>query len=297
VVGDFNGDGIPDAIATGKSGIWLFTGRGGGAFNGGVLIPITESQPPQSQPYWGPLAAADFNGDGNLDVAVTTNPNGMPAYGLYVLFGNGNGTFQAPVLIANNISSPNFVAAATTRDGYTDIVDPAGSIYLNNGKGSFAGPVEVAISGPAIAVGDVNGDGIPDLASSSGCVAYGEGETKFTAQRCYPVASTGSSRNVTLAELTKGKPGFNDIIAGEGGLVSVLLNEGNGAFVDGVWTSVPGANNCGAAGAFDGADSVDLVVPTSNGLTVLLGTGKAATPFTTGTTISLSGPVVLLPRM
>jgi hypothetical protein len=191
---------------------------------------------PQSQPYWGPLAAADFNGDGNLDVAVATNPNGVPAYGLYVLFGNGNGTFQAPVLIANNISSPNFVAAATTRDGYTDIVDPGGSIYLNNGKGRFAGPVEVSISGPAIAVGDVNGHGIPDLASSSGCVAYGEGETKFTAQRCYPVANTGSSRNVTLAELTKGKPGFNDIIAGEGSLVSVLLNEGNGAFVDGVWT-------------------------------------------------------------
>jgi hypothetical protein len=188
VVGDFNGDGIPDAIATGKSGIWLFTGRGGGAFNGGVLMPITQSQPPQSQPYWGPLAAADFNGDGNLDVAVTTNPNGVPAYGLYVLFGNGNGTFQAPVLIANKISSPNFVAAATTRDGYTDIVDPGGSIYLNNGKGSFAGPVEVSISGPAIAVGDVNGDGIPDLASSSGCVALWRGRDEI---HCSKMLSSG----------------------------------------------------------------------------------------------------------
>jgi len=39
VLGDFNGDGIPDAVSTGlESGVWLFVGKGGGVFSPGVLI-------------------------------------------------------------------------------------------------------------------------------------------------------------------------------------------------------------------------------------------------------------------
>lgn len=40
VLGDFNNDGIPDALVTGESGIWLFTGKGDGTFNAGVLTPL-----------------------------------------------------------------------------------------------------------------------------------------------------------------------------------------------------------------------------------------------------------------
>lgn len=45
VVGDFNGDGIPDVVAAdSKTGLWLFTGKGGGVFNPGVLAaPSTAS--------------------------------------------------------------------------------------------------------------------------------------------------------------------------------------------------------------------------------------------------------------
>jgi len=273
-VRDFSGDGIPDVIAVGGKGLWLFTGQGEGTFNAGVLIPIMS--------LGGSLAAADFNGDAKLDLAVTISS------GLYLMLGNGNGTFQTPVQIGAN--SGAIVAAPVTRDGYTDILSGT-SIYFNNGKGSFAGPVKVSISGPAIAVGDLNGDGIPDLASSNGCVAYGLGKGQFTKQSCYPVAEQGGtlSFSVVLAELTTAKPGFNDVIAGLNNSVSVLLNLGDGLFEDGVWMSVPDGNNCGAAGAFDGAGSVDLAVITSNGLTVLLGTGKAATPYTIGATIPLSG--------
>jgi hypothetical protein len=278
VVGDFNGDGTPDLLAAGNKGIWLFTGRGGGTFNPGVL---TSAAPTGG--IW--IAVADFNGDGNLDVAVSAYSKG-----LWVLFGKGNGTFQTPVLLGNNAGA-YIVAAATTRDGYTDIVVPGASIYFNNGKGSFYGPVSVPVSGEGVAVGDVNGDGLPDLASSQGCVAYGKGDAKFTAQKCYDVANTNGWYSVALAQLTTtAKTGYNDIITGLNRSVSVLVNEGDGAFVDGVWSPLSGSGNCGAAGAFDGAGSVDLAVPTTNGLTVLLGTGKAATPYTTGTTISISGP-------
>jgi hypothetical protein len=47
VVGDFNGDGIPDAALFGASGLWIFLGKGGGVFNPGVLIPITNIISPQ----------------------------------------------------------------------------------------------------------------------------------------------------------------------------------------------------------------------------------------------------------
>ena len=63
VVGDFNGDGIPDILASGGQGLWLFAGKGGGVFNSGVLTPIAGVY------YYG-LVAVDFNGDGKLDVAV-----------------------------------------------------------------------------------------------------------------------------------------------------------------------------------------------------------------------------------
>jgi hypothetical protein len=72
--------------------------------------------------------------------------------------------------------------------------------------------------------------------------------------------------------------------------ISVLLNAGNHGFEDGVWTSVPGSGNCGASADFNGDGKPDLAIPTSQGMTILLGTGKAAAPYTTGATIAVSGP-------
>src|ERR1700722_6069435 len=110
VLGDFNGDGIPDVVAAGPKGIWLFPGRGAGVLNPGVLAA------PTSGGVW--VAAADFNGDGHLDLAVSYYPSGLS-----VLFGNGNGTFQAPVVLSNDHWA-YIIAGETTRDGYFDIVVP-----------------------------------------------------------------------------------------------------------------------------------------------------------------------------
>ena len=84
-VGDFNGDGIPDVATVGSSGVWLFTGKGGGALNPGVLTPFQGASPTNFD--W--LKAADFRKNGKLDLVVAT-PSGFA-----VLLGNGNGTFQA----------------------------------------------------------------------------------------------------------------------------------------------------------------------------------------------------------
>ncbi len=95
---------------------------------------------------------------------------------------------------------------------------------------------------------------------------------------------------MVLAELNKGKAGFNDIISGLNGSVSVLINWGNGKFVDGLWIPVAGSGNCAVSADFNADGKPDLGVPTTNGIVVLLGTGKALQPYSAGLTVPLSGP-------
>ncbi|MGA2578806.1 MAG: VCBS repeat-containing protein [Bryobacteraceae bacterium] len=279
-VGDFNGDGIPDAVTVGESGIWLFTGQGGGVFNPGVLIPM-------SGLAYEFLVAADFTGDGNLDLAITT------ISGFILVPGNGNGTFQAPTA-TYKIPSPNqwIAEGSLLKNGYADVILSAknGDVYvfLNNGKGVFS-ETQVSLPGSVgVAIGDINGDGVPDLVNSAGCIAFGEGKGKFAAPVCHAVANSEDPKNVVLAELHE--EGVLDIVAAEYSAFSVLLNNGKGAFEDGEWISEPGAGSCAAAADFNGDGKPDLAVPTGNGILILLGTGNANSPYTTGTTIPLSGP-------
>jgi hypothetical protein len=293
VMGDFNGDGIPDAVITGEySGVWLLIGKGGGVFSPGVLTPA----PPQgaSGAAGGRLAAADFNGDGYLDLAVAFS---FPS-GFMVLLGNGNGTFQKPALVYVPLyGSVGYIAVGDlNQDGYPDIVlSPTGAsvsyvdVFLNNGKGGFSKHSQVNMNGAVeITIGDVNGDGIPDIVNALGTIVFGLGNGKFTAPVSYAVENSQFSKDVVLGELRKN--GGVDIVAAQYEGVSVLLNLGKGLFEDGDWISVPGAGSCAAAGDFNGDGKPDLAVPTTEGIVILLGTGKTSPPYTIGATIPLSGP-------
>jgi hypothetical protein len=276
IVADFNGDGIPDVIIPGSSGIWLFTGKGGGAFNPGVLTT------PFSGAFW--MAAADFNGDGIPDLVVSYNPSGLG-----VLLGKGGGYFQPPVSIGNNPWA-YVVAGDVNGDGYPDVVVPGATIYLNNRRGGFQAPYTVSVPGEGVALGDVNGDGITDLAGSQGYVALGLGRGKFAPGVANTVANTNGWYSVALAEMINGrKPGYDDIIVGLNGTVSVLVNRGNDTFPDGEWIPISGGNNCGASADFNGDGKPDLAVLTGQGLQILLGTGKATSPYTLGVTLPFSG--------
>jgi hypothetical protein len=283
VTGDFNGDGVPDAATPGESGLWLFTGKGGGAFNSPTLIPFNGSV---NAVGW--ISIADFNKDGKLDLAVATDT------GFAVFLGNGDGTFQTP----KYYTAPRIAFQAVgdlDRDGYPDIALVAQAspnhvfLYLNNGSGGFSGPSYAYLPGYSIlTIGDVNGDGIPDLVNGDGYIAFGDGNGEFKPPVYYPIdSSLLGSHNPVLADLRNN--GLTDIVVQGSLAVSVLLSKGGGKFEDGIWTALPGAIACGAAADFNGDGKPDLAVLTAQNISILLGTGTESAPFTPGSSIALSG--------
>jgi hypothetical protein len=284
VVADFNGDGIPDIAAVGSLGVWLFTGKGDGTFNPGVLAVALATG------AGGGLGAADFNGDNNLDlvVALTFGGTDESGNGFVVLMGNGNGTFQAPQAFSEPKKPLSVVVGTLTKGGHPGIVlsSSAGAyLYYGNGSGGFSGPRGVDLTGTP-AIGDVNGDGLPDLVFPGVNIVFGAGGGTFTKPYSYTVDNTGGSHNLVLADLRNN--GLTDIVTDAQDAVSVLLSRGKGSYEDGLWTAVTGGAACGASADFNGDGKPDLAVNTPTGVAILLGTGKESAPFTAGSTMTLA---------
>ena len=162
-VADFNGDGKQDiaVAASGGSDVLLFLQNIAGGFTGVTPLSIAVGGTPNC------IAAAPLSGP-NQDLAV-----GLSTGQMAVLRGNGNGTFQAPVTYTCGTTPVSIKIADLNAASGPDIavVDyGAGSkvwIYLNNGTGGFAAGVSYP-TGDAyaldLAIGDLNGDGKPDIA-------------------------------------------------------------------------------------------------------------------------------------
>jgi hypothetical protein len=161
-------------------------------------------------------------------------------------------------------------------------------VYYGNGAGAFLTPEIVPSLDGGLAFGDLNGGGILDLVSAPGYIAFGTTGGKFKSAVHYTVEDDENNFfNVVLADLRNN--GLTDILTDNYSGVSVLLNLGNGEFEDGAWTAVTGGGGCGAAADYNGDGKPDLAVITTTGFTILLGTGKATKPFTTGTSVSGTG--------
>lgn len=110
VPGDFNNDGKLDVLSLfpGLYDFFLFFGEGNGALQPPAAFTVG------STAYF--VTAADFNGDGNLDVASANVKN------VSVALGKGDGTFQPLVNYTSNLGDSTYIAAPDLKgDGKPDL--------------------------------------------------------------------------------------------------------------------------------------------------------------------------------
>lgn len=279
---DFNGDGKLDAVFGDELGVWFFVGNGDGTFQPGALIvPVTS-------PYSAAeFAIGDYNGDGKMDFVVTLPIRGNgKGDGFDIVYGNGDGTFQTPSHYFEPRQPLYLAAGPLTKSGRAGFVMTAeyqsdALVYISNGKGGFT-ITEAPISGP-IVLGDVNGDGYPDIINSSGEIAFGTAGGQFTKTVTYPVLS---GFNAAVGDLRNN--GRLDIITDSQDGVSVLLNEGEGQFQDGNWTPITGGVGCTVAADFNGDGNPDLAISNGSGITIALGTGLLSKPLKQSETVAIA---------
>jgi putative cell wall-binding protein len=253
------------------------------------------------------VAAADFNNDLVLDLAVGNNPDDTVG----ILLGNGDGTFAAATTLATPSTVGGFgargiAAADFDTNGSVDLAvtllsEATGvAIFLGNGDGTFGSPttepVGVTTSQGTITAADLNGDTNPDLAVASlvstVTVLIGNGTGGFAAPVDYAIGS--SVHDVEAVDINNDT--YLDLVGGRGTGIGVnvyrLFNNGDGTFgaVSNFTAGSSGVTHGIALPDINGDGNSDLATARINVIThtaILLGDGTGA--FGSSTSPTLAG--------
>jgi hypothetical protein len=296
--GDFNGDGKPDLAyldGTSTRVLHVLLGNGDASFRFGQDISLPFG-------VGGMITVADVNKDGRLDLIIGgNNPQGQIA----VFLGNGDGTFGTIILSQFPAAGSNYATlfskfgvADVNGDGAVDLIagdslNPAVYVLLGNNTGSFTLKSSIFNgSGPStVLTGDFNGDGHQDFLvhgalGADATVYLGNGNGTFqTGVRYKGPHNIGS---VLLVDMDgDGHPDM--VVSGFSNTIDILHGNADGTFAS---TSSGGASYGGvnpalvAVADLNGDGILDIVTVTSNGASVLLGTGnlsyKAPIPYSAG---------------
>jgi len=268
---DINGDGKLDVVG-GDLGVLLGNGDG------------TVTQGPSS--FVG--LTGDWTGDGKLDT-LSFGPDGLNASGsphhspTFVRAGLGDGTFEPVIRRTFGEYNGWLRLADVNGDAALDLVGVGAgvSVAFGHDDGTFAAPRSYTTLNPyneleqysRLAIGDLNGDGSPDLVvdGASLAVLLGDGNGAYGS----PIVLDNMNSYYAPPVLTDlNEDSRLDLIAAEWqGDLRVGLGRGDGTFLSGPDNQPQVRASSLAIGELNGDDELDLVLAGSDSAFVLFGAG------------------------
>lgn len=219
-----------------------------------------------------PNEPADFNNDGNVDIAVSSTDDGS----VWMALGNGDGTYDPAQEVATGSEPHGIAVLDVDGDADLDVANAAHTsdnlwLTLNNGSGVFA-PATSFNSGEAgeyaLYSGDMNNDGIVDLVvgtrdDQSIIVMLSNGNGTFTPST--PQNAGGQAWKLVTGDVNDDGDLDVAVVNGDSSTAAILLGNGDGTLAAPQVVSPPNHVVGSALGDMDGDGDLDWMVSSFGG--------------------------------
>lgn len=283
----------------------VLLGNGDGTFVEAAGSPFTVGAQPRA------VVIADFNGDGKLDFAVANSGDNS----ISTFQGNGDGTFtpfpNSPFKLPATMQGPiamvsgNFQNLSGTGADLAIVNQTTNNVAILGTGTSFNGTFTIATGSPfgtgngpiAIAGGDLNSDGVPDLAvvnsaDSTISVFLNNGDATFSVASGSPLTTSAGANpsGVAIADFTN--DGIGDIAVTNQGIATlgIYAGLGFGVFSSQIELSTPSGPQGITTADFNGDGLPDVALTAHSGSVNLASVFLDPSTFASGGAVQVPYP-------